>query len=119
MDPQVEIRLGETTVPVGGTLTVVGRPVEIGLPYFYLYIDSTKIAKATYNGEVSLREMPERAFEIIAVSSTISQVEITLRALTAGSFHVCIGATGEIRSNDGVIWGGGFSESVPVAVLGQ
>ena len=92
VDPHIEISVSARKVQVGDTLTVVGVPVDFGLPYYRLHVDSGTLVTATYEGEVKYGEAQSQIFEVTSVSAEMSQVEFTLTALRPGSVKISISA---------------------------
>lgn len=115
VSPRVEISADVTRVQVGGTLTLSGVPVNIGLPYYTLTLSSGASATVTYSGEVRGEAgdgylSRDDLFEIVSAQAAMGEVTFLLRALAPGSAEAVISATGEVRSAEGAfMWGGGAS----------
>ena len=108
-------------VKVGDTLTAVGVPVGIGLPYYTLHLDSNTVATVTYDGQVKYQGAAGQVVEFVSAYATMSQVEFILQALRPGTVQVSISATGEIHSGypGPATWGGDASESILITVVNR
>ncbi|MEP7290813.1 MAG: hypothetical protein ABI835_03470 [Chloroflexota bacterium] len=109
-------------VPVGGTITLTGIPLNIGLPYYTLTLSSGAVATITYQGEVISAVSDgylsrDDHFEIMSADANMGQVIFLLRALMPGSEDAMISVTGEIRTPEGAfMWGSAQSQALTLTV---
>jgi len=124
VDPHIEILVSPTDVKVGDTLTVVGRPVELGLPYYHLIIRDEgvqqiePIVQVTYDNQVKQLSGTSRVLEFISAEGQMDQATFQLKAVAAGKTTISISATGEVNigSSGSHMWSGGGSGDVLVTV---
>jgi hypothetical protein len=107
IDPYIDIGAAQTVLQVGDVITVTGKPMQIGLPYYYLFLrdegvqDMAPVAQITYQGEFSAGEGKSQVLELVSAQADMQQVLFVLRALAPGVTTLSIQATGEIRLQDG------------------
>ncbi len=107
IDPYIDIGATQTDLQVGDVITVTGKPMQIGIPYYYLYLrdegvqDAAPVAQITYQGEFSAGEGKSQVLELVSAKADIQQVLFVLRASAPGVTTLSIQATGEIRLQDG------------------
>ena len=116
VNPHVEISASTKTLKVDGTVTITGQAVDIGLPYYILYLDDQAIARVTYNGEVRSEGGTNAVLEFVSAEGAMKQAQFVLRAQAAGVVQARITATGEIHYPQGAMWAGGGSESLQIIV---
>jgi hypothetical protein len=114
----VEICASATTLQVGDAVTIVGVPVDIGLPYYQLSLDDEPIVRVTYEGQVTRLEGTNAVFELVSAEGTMRQVTFVLRAQATGTVKAAIGATGEIHYGypGPATWAGGGSDPIQITV---
>lgn len=121
-DPQVNIDVSGDTIKVGDTLTVLGTPVDIGLPYYYLVLrdegvqDAPPVVQVTYDNQVTPQDGSSKVLEFVSAEGSMNQVKFVLRAIAPGVTTITINATGELHSAEGVSWSGGGSGTVTITV---
>lgn len=107
IDPYIEIGAWQTELRVGEVITVTGAPIQLGLPYYYLYLrdegiqDVPPIAQVTYENQLTLGDGVSQVLELVSLQADMSQVVIVLRAKAPGITTLNIQATGEVRLQDG------------------
>ena len=123
VDPHVEISMSTTQLGVGDYLSVVGLPVDIGAPYYSLFIDHEWILTVSDSGEVvdssdGIKAAGEQIFDVVSFSAQPWEVEFQLEARRTGIVTIYIAASGEIHYGipGPTTWGGGSSVAVEVAV---
>ena len=106
-------------------VTIMGYPVDLGLPYYTLLYrndpDAGKpawILEVTYDNQVKRLVEGTEPLEFVSVAASNSWVEIVLRAVRPGSAAYFISATGEIHYGypGPATWGGGGSETILITV---
>lgn len=107
IDPYIEIGAAHSDLQVGEQITVTGKPIQLGLPYYYLYLrdegvqDAPFLAQVTYENQFTAGEGASQVLELVSVQADMSQVVIVLRAKAPGMTTLSIQATGEVRLQDG------------------
>jgi len=121
-DPQVQVEANTTTLKVGESLTVTGKPIGIGLPYYYLIVrdegvqDAPPLVQITYDNHPTPLEGSSQVLEFVSAEGSMEVVTFTLRAKAAGVTTVMINATGEVPGSDGTAWGGEGSGIILITV---
>jgi len=123
VDPHVEICASTTRVKAGDFVTILGKPVDIGLPYYTLSIQDSGALEAalievTYDNQARPSRGASRVFEFESAHGEMNQVTFVLRAQAAGTAEVRIGATGEIHYGypGPATYAGGGSDSLLITV---
>jgi hypothetical protein len=124
VDPHVEILVSPTSVKVGDTLMVIGRPVELGLPYYYLIVRDEgvqqvePIVRVTYDNQIQAMTGVSQVLEFVSAEGKMDQATFQLKAIAPGQTTVTISATGEVNvgSSGSSMWSGGGSGDVLVTV---
>jgi len=127
VDPHVEICASTQALKVGDTVTVIGVPVDIGLPYYDLAIKDSgmaeyaQIVQVTYDNKMKNWTGTSAVLEFVSAEGKMNRVVFVLRARAAGITQVRINATGEIHYGypGPATWSGGGSESLAITVAGQ
>lgn len=107
VDPYIEIGAAQSELRVGEVITVTGKPIQLGLPYYYLYLrdegvqDAPFLAQVTYENQFTAGEGISQVLELVSARADMSQVVIVLRAKAPGMTTLSIQATGEVRLQDG------------------
>ena len=123
-DPHVEVQADQTTLKVGETLTIVGRPVEISNPSYEISVrdagveNINSLARVTYNNQVTPLEPSSGMLEFVSAEGGLEQVKFLLRAKAPGRTTVTVIATGEIHNpgSGQASWTGQGSGSVDITV---
>lgn len=126
VDPHVEIQAVPTSLAVGETLTVQAQAVDIGLPYFALYVRDTpegpplRLVEITYDNQINPQQDISDVLQFVSGSGELNSATFTLRALAPGTVILWVNATGEIHYGypGPATWGGGGSEPVTIIVTG-
>jgi hypothetical protein len=124
VDPHVEMLVNPTTVKVGDMLTVIGRPVELGLPYYYLIVRDEgvqqvePVARVTYDNQLQAMTGSSQLLEFVSAQGKMDQVTFQLKAVAAGQTTITISVTGEVNvgTSGSSMWSGGGSGDVLVTV---
>ncbi|HSF82038.1 MAG TPA: hypothetical protein VLA49_12430 [Anaerolineales bacterium] len=126
-DPHVIIEVDRDNLSVGETVTIIGRPVQIGLPYYSLTArdegvqDDLPLASVSYDNVYAQGVGASQTLEFVSVQADMTQVTFMLRARAAGVSTVTIHATGEIYMGypgpERIVGDG--SGSVVITVSGQ
>jgi hypothetical protein len=107
IDPYIEIDASQFELQVGEVITVTGTPIQLGLPYYYLYLrdegvqDVAPVAQVTYEDQFTVGEGISQVLDLVSIQADMSQVVIVLRAKAPGVTTLSIQATGEVRLQDG------------------
>lgn len=109
------------TVEVDQPITITGIAKGIGLSYYTLYLDDEPAVTISYDNELKFQGSTGPVVEFESASASNAQVEFILRAARTGVVEAVIGATGEVRLDDGHGntawgWGGATSEEVELTV---
>jgi hypothetical protein len=124
VDPHVEILASQTDLKVGEVLTITGRPVELGLPYFYLIVRDEGVqqveplVQVTYDNQVKPMTGTSQVLEIVSAEGQMDLATFQLKAISAGQTTITISATGEVNvgSSGSYMWSGGGSGDVLITV---
>jgi hypothetical protein len=112
-------------IRVGETVTVIGMQVDIGMPYFQLYIQDEGATPGdslalplTYLGQVSGVTGSSAVFEVIAAQADLNEAVFVLRGRVPGAVQVWIRATGEVHYGypGPATWSGGASDPITLTV---
>ena len=121
--PGLTLEANPASLRVGETLTVVGRPFGIGLPYYDLIVQDLGAAQAqnlgqvTYENETRPQPGLSQVLELVSAEGSMDQVTFVLRAKAAGTTAVQIVATGEVQTESGAFtWSGGSSQALAIMV---
>lgn len=123
IDAYVQVEASKIDLKVGDIMTITGRPVNIGQPYYYLVLrdegvqDNPYTVMVTSDNQVTPGEGRSQVLEFVSAKGGMDQVEFVLRAIAQGVTAVDIEATGEVRNpNGGATFMGSGSGSVLVIV---
>ncbi len=124
VDPHVEICSSSARVQVGDTVTVMGEPVGIGLPYFTLHAvgpgaaPAVSLGEVTYDNEFRPSGEHSDAVELVSATGDMHEVAFELRALRPGPVNVWIAATGEVHYGypGPATWAGGGSDTILITI---
>jgi len=124
VDPHVEILADKTDLMIGEVLTVTGRPVELGLPYYYLMVRDEGVqqvepmVQVTYDNQVKPMDGTSQVLEFVSASGQMDLATFQLKAIAPGRTTITISATGEVNvgSSGSYMWSGGGSGDVLITV---
>lgn len=122
VDPHVELAVSSTELQVGQTVTLVATPVDIGLPYYYLYAQDdgsavpVELARVTDNNEVRQSESASAILRLVQANGATDSGTFVLEAVAPGVTVIWVSATGEVHYPEGAVWSGGSSESIRITV---
>lgn len=124
-EPRVDLSASTDTLRVGETLTLVARPVGIGLPYYYLNArdegvqNADPMVQVTYDNKMTPGTGTSQVLEIVSAAGEMGKVEFVLRAKAPGLTTLTVTATGEVQlkqQGTPTVWNGGGSGSVVITV---
>jgi len=107
IDAYVQVEASKIDLKVGETMTITGRPVNIGQPYYYLVLrdegvqDNPYTVMVTLDNQITPGEGRSQVLEFVSAKGGLDQVEFVLRAIAPGVTAVDIEATGEVHFPDG------------------
>lgn len=118
---RIIIRVAPQSIEVGQTVAITGVPVDLGLPYYTLYLNDEPTIIITYDNELRFQGFTGAVVEFVSASASNTQVEFVLQAAQPGTVEAAINATGEVRLDDGQgniswRWGGASSEKITLTV---
>jgi hypothetical protein len=124
VDPHIEICMIPGTLKVGDTVSVVGEPVDVGLPIYSIFVqdegtsEPARLADVTYGNEITPSGESSQVLEFVSAEGGMSRAVFVLRALKPGTALVRIAASGEIHYGypGPAMWGGGGSDEIRVTV---
>lgn len=107
-DPYVDVTASpNTTLKVGDTLTVIGKPVEIGLPTYDLNVrddgveNAPSLVQVTFENKITTLTGASAVLELVSSKASLDQVTFVLRAKAAGTTTVTINVAGEVHPSTG------------------
>jgi hypothetical protein len=124
-EPRVELSASTDTLRVGETVTLVAKPVGIGLPYYYLNArdegvqNADPIVQVTYDNHMTPGKGSSQVLEIVSAVGEMGKAEFELRAKAPGLTTITVTATGEVQlKQEGTpsVWSGAGSGSVVITV---
>ncbi|MCK6623724.1 MAG: hypothetical protein DPW09_02185 [Anaerolineae bacterium] len=118
---RISISAAPPTIKVGQTVSLTGAPVNLGLPYYTLYLKGEPAVTITYDNKLQFQGFTGQFVEFVSASASNTQVEFVLRAVQPGTVKAAINATGEVRLDDGRgnfgwIWGGAGSDTITLTL---
>lgn len=122
VDPHVDLDVSPAQLQVGQTVTVTATPVDIGLPYYYLYAldkgSTTPVELVVVTNENDVRQSQSSSAVLSLVSATGAMYSATfvLEAVALGETMIWVNAHGEVHYPDGARWTGGGSQPVLITV---
>jgi len=126
-DPHVIIEADRLNLIVGESVTITGRPVQIGRPYYSLIArdegvqEDQPVASVSYDNVLVQGIGASRVLEVVSAQADPTKVTFVLRAREAGVTTVTIHASGEVYlgyPGPGTVVGDG-SGSVLITVTGR
>ena len=125
VDPHVEICASGATLHAGETLTLTGLAVDVGLPYYTLFVkqdqaDWQPVAAVTYENVSRGPTKSTPLFQFTSAKGSMRQATFVLHALGPGEAEFRISATGEIHYGypGPAVFAGGDSSAIRVIVTG-
>ncbi len=122
VDPHIEICAGglaarTATIKVGETITVTGKPVDIGLPYYDLLLDGKPVVEVQYGGQVRMLGSDNR-LEVVSAQGAMQEATFVLRGRAPGTVRTAISATGEVHYGypGPAMYEGGGSDTVEITI---
>ncbi len=98
---RVDISAQPVAATVGGMITLTGRPTNLGLPQYTLYLRDEPAVTIRYDGEVKFRGFTGAKVELVSASASQSEVIFPLRAAQPGQLAAMISVSGEVRLDPG------------------
>lgn len=110
---QVDINARPAAAAVGELITLTGRPTNLGLPQYTLYLRGEPATVIRYDGEVIFQGFTGAEVELVAASASQSEAIFTLRATQPGQVAAMISVSGEVRldANQGPTTGFAWSSA--------
>jgi hypothetical protein len=124
-EPRVDLSASADTLRVGETLTLVARPVGIGLPFYYLNArdegvqNADSMVQVTYDNKLTPGKGASQVLELVSAVGEMGKAEFVLRAKAPGLTTLTVTATGEVQlKQEGTpsVWSGAGSGSVVITV---
>jgi hypothetical protein len=124
-EPRVDLSASTDTLRVGETVTLVAKPVGIGLPYYYLNArdegvqNADPMVQVTYDNQTTPGKGTSQVLEIVSAVGGMEKAEFELRAKAPGLTTLTVTATGEVQlKQEGTpyVWSGAGSGSVVITV---
>jgi hypothetical protein len=124
-EPRVELSASTDSLRVGETVTLVAKPVGIGLPYYYLNArdegvqNADPIVQVTYDNQMTPGKGSSQVLELVSAVGEMGKAEFELRAKAPGLTTITVTATGEVQlKQEGTpsVWSGAGSGSVVLTV---
>lgn len=125
-DPHVILEMNADSINIGDTLIVVGRPVQIGSPTYYLVVrdegvqDAPPMFEITFENVTTKGTGTSQILEFLTAQADTYQATFSLRAKALGRTTVTIVAIGDLQTGypePGVVRGEG-SGSILITVGG-
>lgn len=121
--PSVTLQASASQLRVGETLTVTVQVAHIGLPYYYLHVQSpdmtepVQIARVTYDNQVTAFNNPAAQVTFTGGRGGMSQADFMLMAAQPGDLQLSVTVTGEIQLPTGGTWSGAGGGPVQIQVI--
>jgi hypothetical protein len=124
VDPHVEICASATRLRIGDTLTLRAQPVDIGLPDYVVSArdngsaDPHQIVQVSYDNHVTGTTAASQVLEFVSAQASMAELVLTLRARSAGTTELAVGASGEVHYGypGPATWSGGGSQPITITV---
>ena len=122
VDARVELLASSTNIKVGETVTILGFPVDLSLPSYYLIVrdegvqSDSPLAVVSFENKFVKLDGSSKMLAVVSGEGSQEQASFVLQGLSPGITTITISATGEIRGSDGSIWSGTGSGSIVVTV---
>jgi len=104
-DPHVMVETNTNNVKISETITVVGRPVQIGKPEYVLVVrdegvqDAPPMVIVTYENVATIGSGSSQILELVSVQADMLQVTFVLRAKAPGTTTVTVNAIGDVQTS--------------------
>ncbi|MEJ2600124.1 MAG: hypothetical protein P8Z00_17455 [Anaerolineales bacterium] len=124
-EPRVDLSASADTLSVGQTVTLLAKPVGIGLPYYYLNArdegvqNADPMVQVNYDNQITPGNGSSKVVDLVSAVGDMKQAEFVLRAKAPGLTTLTVTATGEIHLNQEgspAVWSGAGSGSVVITV---
>jgi hypothetical protein len=124
-EPRVDLSASTDNLRVGETLTLLAKPVAIGLPYYYLNArdegvqNADPMVQVTYDNQMTPGKGASQVLEVVSAVGEMGKAEFVLRAKAPGLTTLTVTATGEVQLKQAgtpSVWSGAGSGSVVVTV---
>jgi hypothetical protein len=102
-EPRVDLSASTDTLRVGETVTLVARPIGIGLPNYYLNArdegvqNADPMVQVTYDNQMTPGKGTSQVLEIVSAVGEMGKAEFVLRAKAPGLTTLTVTATGEVQ----------------------
>ncbi len=122
VNPHVQLAVSSAQLQVGQTVTIVATPVDIGLPYYYLYAQDegsaapVELVRVTDSNEVRQSQSASAILRLVEATGAMDSGTFVLEAVAPGVTVLWVSATGEVHYPEGAVWSGGSSESARITV---
>jgi hypothetical protein len=124
VDPHIEISASATALQVGDTVTITGAPVDLGLPFYSLKIqsvgtaDRVELALVTYINELKAAAEGCHGLAFLSAEGEMNRASFVLQACRPGAVELWINATGEVHYGypGPATWAGGASRALQISV---
>jgi hypothetical protein len=117
VDPRVELEVTLQTLAVGETITVTGRPVDIGAPVYVLTLrdegvqEAEPVVEVDANNQQTPGSGKSQVLELVSIQASADQVVLVLRGIAPGATTLTITARGQIQEEgEGTFEGFGSGE---------
>jgi hypothetical protein len=124
-EARVDLSASTDTLRVGETVTLMAKPVGIGLPYYYLNArdegvqNADPMVQVTYDNHMTPGNGSSQVLEFVSAVGEMTKAEFVLRAKAPGLTTLTVTATGEIQlkqEGNPYVWSGAGSGSIVITV---
>jgi hypothetical protein len=124
-EPRVDLSASTDALRVGETVTLIAKPVGIGLPYYDLNArdegvqNADPMVQVTYENHMTPGKGSSQVLELVSAVGEMGKAEFMLRAKAPGLTTLTVTATGEVAVEQGgtpAMWSGAGSGSVVITV---
>lgn len=98
---RVDISAQPATARTGELITLTGRPTNLGLPQYTLYLRGEPAVVIRYDQQLIFQGFTGAVVEFVSASASQSEVEFILRAAQPGAVEAMIAVSGEVRLDTG------------------
>jgi hypothetical protein len=124
-EARVDLSASTDTLRVGETVTLVAKPVGIGLPNYYLNArdegvqNADPMVEVTYDNHMTPGKGSSQVLEFLSAVGEMGKADFVLRAKAPGLTTLTVTATGEVQlKQEGTpsVWSGAGSGTVLITV---